>query len=252
MRTTNIKKVFPDRAHDPVESFFFSDIQQLDAGSYFGSEFAGTTVPSLKEFLQLFSTYKGRHFIFDLSQPPASHPAATSYVAILLDLLQQFNVTEQVTWPLILVIYLAWERETIAAVDYKYNAENLEARDKNHVDYYLAAGRNTVNAQWTVTNSRLREIVDSKLFLGAWVVNEEYIFKQALPDHPRPGFGNKTLAVVCRELRLDQGIILAGLKKQGITAQPDLTIKVIAADHGKEPIQLYEALRTVVNEGGGG
>jgi hypothetical protein len=76
--------------------------------------------------------------------------------------------------------------------------------------------------------------------------------KPSLPDHPRPGFGNKTLAEVCRELRLDQGIILAGLKKQGISAQPDLTIKVIAADHGKEPIQLYEALRTAVNEGGGG
>lgn len=76
--------------------------------------------------------------------------------------------------------------------------------------------------------------------------------KPSLPEHPRPGFGNKTLAEVCRELRLDPIRIITGLQKQGIVAPPEATIKNIAESHGKEPLQIYEALRSVVIEGGGG
>jgi hypothetical protein len=72
--------------------------------------------------------------------------------------------------------------------------------------------------------------------------------KPSLPDQPKPGFGNKTLAEVCREFQLDESLILAGLKKQGIDAQFELTIKKIATANGKEPIQIYETLRTVVAE----
>ena len=35
LRTTNVEKVFPDRKNEPAHSFNMSDLQTLDAGSWF-------------------------------------------------------------------------------------------------------------------------------------------------------------------------------------------------------------------------
>ena len=72
--------------------------------------------------------------------------------------------------------------------------------------------------------------------------------KPSLPDQPRSGFGNKTLAEVCRELHLAESRIVAELQKRGVEATPDLTIKQIAKNHDKEPAQLYEILKLVIEE----
>jgi hypothetical protein len=72
--------------------------------------------------------------------------------------------------------------------------------------------------------------------------------KPTLPDQPRSGFGDKTLAEVCRELRLAEGPIVAELQKRGIGATPDLTIKQIAKNHEKEPLQFYEILKLIIDE----
>ena len=50
-RTTNVAEVFPGRQNDPVGSFTLADVQRLDAGSWMGSQFAGTRVPTLDELL---------------------------------------------------------------------------------------------------------------------------------------------------------------------------------------------------------
>lgn len=72
--------------------------------------------------------------------------------------------------------------------------------------------------------------------------------KLALPDQPRSGFGAKTLVEVCRELHLAEGPIIAELQKRGIGATPDLTIKQIAKNHEKEPQQIYEILKLIIDE----
>lgn len=48
-RTTNVEEVFPERAHDPVTSFTWAELQRLDAGSYFGSRFVGEHIPHLDD-----------------------------------------------------------------------------------------------------------------------------------------------------------------------------------------------------------
>jgi len=48
-RTTDVDEVFPDRADDPITSFTWEELQQLDAGSSFGEGFAGTPIPSLDD-----------------------------------------------------------------------------------------------------------------------------------------------------------------------------------------------------------
>jgi glycerophosphoryl diester phosphodiesterase len=48
-RTTNVEQVFPRRRPWRVESFTLAEVKRLDAGSWFGPEFAGERVPTLSE-----------------------------------------------------------------------------------------------------------------------------------------------------------------------------------------------------------
>ena len=63
-RTTDVEEVFPDRAVTvetdggprrvwPVAAFTLDEVKRLDAGSWFGAEFAGVRVPTLQEAIDL-------------------------------------------------------------------------------------------------------------------------------------------------------------------------------------------------------
>ncbi|MFE4176680.1 glycerophosphodiester phosphodiesterase [Streptomyces sp. NPDC056909] len=51
LRTTDVERVFPDRAPWQVKDFTAAEIARLDAGSWFGARWAGERVPTLKQFL---------------------------------------------------------------------------------------------------------------------------------------------------------------------------------------------------------
>jgi len=51
-RTTNVEQVFPDRAPWNVADFTLSEVKQLDAGSWFGSSFAGERILTLREWVE--------------------------------------------------------------------------------------------------------------------------------------------------------------------------------------------------------
>lgn len=69
---------------------------------------------------------------------------------------------------------------------------------------------------------------------------------EEFPDHPRPGFGKRTLEEVCVELGINQNTIVAGLQGMGIKADPTMQIKEIGGESDKEPMEIYEAIRTLV------
>lgn len=50
-RTTDAEQVFPDRAPWRVGDFTAAEIARLDAGSWFGQEYTGARVPTLREYL---------------------------------------------------------------------------------------------------------------------------------------------------------------------------------------------------------
>ncbi|WP_310726813.1 glycerophosphodiester phosphodiesterase family protein [Streptomyces sp. N2A] len=50
-RTTNVKKVFPDRSPWNVSDFTLKEIEKLDAGSWFGPKFEGERVPTLEDYM---------------------------------------------------------------------------------------------------------------------------------------------------------------------------------------------------------
>lgn len=50
-RTTDVEEVFPDRGSYAVGDFTLAELRQLDAGSWFGADFAGEPIPTLRETL---------------------------------------------------------------------------------------------------------------------------------------------------------------------------------------------------------
>ncbi|MFI8945908.1 glycerophosphodiester phosphodiesterase [Streptomyces sp. NPDC053750] len=50
-RTTDVEEVFPDRAPWMVKDFTAGEIARLDAGSWFGAQYAGARVPTLKQYV---------------------------------------------------------------------------------------------------------------------------------------------------------------------------------------------------------
>lgn len=50
-RTTNVEQVFPGRSPWKVKDFTAAEIARLDAGSWFGEEYAGARVPTLRQYL---------------------------------------------------------------------------------------------------------------------------------------------------------------------------------------------------------
>jgi len=56
LRTTNVETVFPGRSNDDVSTFSYAELQQLDAGSWFDSRFAGQKVPTLTQALDAISS----------------------------------------------------------------------------------------------------------------------------------------------------------------------------------------------------
>jgi glycerophosphoryl diester phosphodiesterase len=67
-RTTNAEELFPDRAPWNVADFTAEEIAQLDAGSWFGEEFAGEPVPTLAGFLAGLEE-NGQRLLLELKQP---------------------------------------------------------------------------------------------------------------------------------------------------------------------------------------
>lgn len=67
------------------------------------------------------------------------------------------------------------------------------------------------------------------------------------PDTPPPGFGNRTVAEICHEFRLNVPETLKHLKAQGLEAGADMTLRQIAQKHRIHPIKVFEALKKPIS-----
>lgn len=88
-RTTNVKEVFPSRAKDPISSFTWQEVQQLDAGSWFNqafperarSSYVGLRVLSLEEIIDLSADHER---LYIESKSPALYPGYEEEIVNLL------------------------------------------------------------------------------------------------------------------------------------------------------------------------
>jgi hypothetical protein len=76
-------------------------------------------------------------------------------------------------------------------------------------------------------------------------VGENGTDQLTIPDSPPPGTGNLTLAVFCARYSLNLKAVLRELKKQEINVSEAQTLKMIAAEKGIGPTDLYYMLRDI-------
>ncbi|MEV7524578.1 glycerophosphodiester phosphodiesterase family protein [Streptomyces sp. NPDC091371] len=67
-RTTDVEQVFPDRGPWKVGDFTAAEIARLDAGSWFGEEYAGAFVPTLREYLDRVQRNRQR-LLLEIKKP---------------------------------------------------------------------------------------------------------------------------------------------------------------------------------------
>uniref|UniRef100_A0A8C7YPC6 Glycerophosphodiester phosphodiesterase domain containing 4a n=1 Tax=Oryzias sinensis TaxID=183150 RepID=A0A8C7YPC6_9TELE len=112
-RTTNVEDVFPNRTHLDASMFTWTELQQLNAGSWFLSrdpfgtasslsdedrlQAQNQSVPSLAQFLEV-AAKSSRLVLFDLRRPPYGHPYRQSYINTTLEVVQAHINSSQVLW----------------------------------------------------------------------------------------------------------------------------------------------------------
>ncbi|GAA3704872.1 hypothetical protein GCM10022377_18150 [Zhihengliuella alba] len=77
-RTTNAAEVFPGREDDPITSFTWDELQQLDVGSYFSAKYAGERIPHLDDAARIATTQTG---VYIEIKSPQNSPGVEAVVA---------------------------------------------------------------------------------------------------------------------------------------------------------------------------
>lgn len=77
-RTTNVADVFPGREKDPITSFTWAELQQLDAGSYFSEKFVGEKIPHFNDIAKVATVNTG---VFMEIKSPKNSPGVEKVVA---------------------------------------------------------------------------------------------------------------------------------------------------------------------------
>ena len=78
-----------------------------------------------------------------------------------------------------------------------------------------------------------------KAVCDAMTDNKKSSAAPTLPATPVPGMGRMTLKALCSQYALDQQRIVAALAAKGVNADPELSMKEIAAAHGTDPHALF-------------
>ncbi|GGX54699.1 glycerophosphodiester phosphodiesterase [Streptomyces minutiscleroticus] len=67
-RTTDAEELYPDRAPWKVKDFTAAEIARLDAGSWFGAQYAGARVPTLRQYMDRVSR-NHQKLVLELKNP---------------------------------------------------------------------------------------------------------------------------------------------------------------------------------------
>ena len=100
-RTTNISTVYPDRAEDPVSSFTWEELQQLDAGSWFNDHFsdlarptfAGLKILSLDQLIDIAEAGDASPGLYLETKHPELFPGIEQDLRALLESRSWYNAS---------------------------------------------------------------------------------------------------------------------------------------------------------------
>lgn len=111
-RTTNVEEVFPDRfvevkegpqagKHWLVNDFTLAEIKRLDAGSWFDKKFAGATIPTFQEAIDLVRTKPGTGLYPELKDPEFYRDRKVDQDQLFIDSVKKNGLVNDPKTPLI-------------------------------------------------------------------------------------------------------------------------------------------------------
>ncbi len=178
-RTTNVEDIFPTRIMDDCTSFNMSELQQLDAGSWFvegdpfktikdgfvtqydAENYRGESIPTLAEVL----TFTGDNDLYlniDAGRPPADHPYYDDYYEILLSQLNASGLGKKI---------LINSDNPLAETMTTFGGAGT-------VEEILASGRNMINTHHGLTNDVFRAYDQANITVMVWTVDTPSRFSQ--------------------------------------------------------------------------
>ena len=122
-------------------------------------------------------------------------------------------------------------------------AKSLELLDKAG---YAVENRGitigTIARQYNVPPQVIYETIKSAVIMTA----QKPESGSGLPESAQPGTGELTLADFCTQFSLNMKLVVRELKKQGVEASEELTLKKIATLNKTTPTDIYERIKHIV------
>ncbi|KAJ8386621.1 hypothetical protein AAFF_G00168530 [Aldrovandia affinis] len=211
-RTTNVQEVFPNRTDSLAAMFSWSELEKLNAGSWFLSRDPFGTASSLApeeraqaqnqsiftlhDFLDLAALH-GKMVIFDLYRPPRGHPYRDNWIARTLEVIHNESSirSSQVLW-------LPWElRDLVQELDPALQQTSgrrasIEELQENHIVklnlHYSFMSQEQISKYASVNiSTNLYVISQPWLYSLAWCAGAQSVTTNALhilKNLPRPLF----------------------------------------------------------------
>ncbi|MBN2156918.1 MAG: hypothetical protein JW776_12820 [Candidatus Lokiarchaeota archaeon] len=178
-RTTDVGTVFPDRFNEPITSFNYSELQQLDAGSWFvdcdpfntisegyiskttAESYRGEKIPTLAEIINFT---RDNYLLLDIDSkgPPSGHPYYSSYENILLTQLNNSGLGKN--------ILIGSSQALSLNMTYVTNAFP--------VDQLISMGSELVNTHHGLTNEQFKSYDLAGIEVMVWTVDSVSRFSQ--------------------------------------------------------------------------
>ncbi|MFJ5292805.1 glycerophosphodiester phosphodiesterase [Streptomyces sp. NPDC088348] len=174
-RTTDVKRVFPDRGPWRVKDFTAAEIARLDAGSWFDKRFAGARVPTLREYMERVGRNRQR-LLLELKEPEA-YPGIERQILDLLDELGWLD-EPHVTRRLVVQSFSADSIRTVHALRPDLRTAFLGTPNVADLPRYAAftdqinPQHTTISAGWVAAVHRLLGAHGKPMEVDTWIVDD--------------------------------------------------------------------------------
>ncbi|MGH8929403.1 MAG: glycerophosphodiester phosphodiesterase family protein [Egibacteraceae bacterium] len=176
-RTTNVEEVFPDRpAPWMIADFTLDEIKRLDAGAWFGPEFASERVPTLEEAIDVIG---GRAGIYIETKHPYLYPGMEERI---LEVLRDKGLAGRQGQDSRVILESFFEPSLLelrrlapdVVLVQLYNKDTLAGSDLARLFDRAAAYAQGVGPEWVEVDARLVATAHERgLAVHAWTINEE-------------------------------------------------------------------------------
>ena len=170
-RTTDAERMFPGRGPWRVADFTLAEIRTLDAGSWFGEEFAGEPVPTLAELVDLA---RGSTAGLQVElKAPGRYPGIER--AVIADLARfPGYIAPPGTPSRLTVMSFDWESmRTYAALSPRTPVGLLGAPDQDDLDRYAAWASQILPSKKDVPPGYIEAAHELGLAVNVWTVNDK-------------------------------------------------------------------------------